>query len=328
MKKRLWLNAFLISPVIALYGIWPFYANHNLGILTIFLLFVGITTTSLFLWSIHIYFALKCPRLNNFWKFIISYALMATLKFSMEYLIPIDNLSDLSKENDFIFEVFISLLPNAIILILCNSIVTEHKRVRAEQELQELKFQNSEAQKQVLTQQLHPHFLFNALGVLKSLIATNQKSAQDYTLRLSHFLQYSIHSHKKSVVTLEKELQFVNDYISLQKVRFGEAFTSQIDIPVEVMGYRIPVFALQTLVENIFKHNNFTEKKPLSFSISYIHNNHNIVVRNRKKISQHVECNNTGLANLNSRYLLINERGIEIEETENEFIVTIPVIKP
>lgn len=324
MKKRLWQNALLISPVIGLYATGPFYSKHNLDTGTLILFFLSITLVSLMLWSVHIYLALKHAKLNNFWKFTISYSSILLLRLIFQFLIPIDEVPEFKETNKFVYNLFLSFVPNMVILVLCNSIVTEYKRATAEKEIQELKFQNSEAQKQVLTRQLHPHFLFNALSVLKSLISSNQKKAEEYTLRLTHFLQYSIHSHKEDVVALERELKFVIDYIALQKVRFGEAFIAEIQVPRDILKQKIPVFALQTLVENIFKHNNFTEKKPLVFTIQYKDNS--LVVSNRKNPANHVKRNNTGLVNLDSRYMLIANRHIKIDDSAEEFIVTIPTI--
>lgn len=326
MRRKLWINALLISPIAALYGVASFYVIHNASLKTCIFLFIFITGVALLLWSIHIYFALKHPTVNNFWRFIIACAVISGVRVVFQSFMPLDEVPIFVISNQYmLYGVFVSLLPNIIIMILCNSIVNGYKKAAAEREVQELRFQNSEAQKQVLTQQLQPHFLFNALSVLKSLISTNQQKAEEYILRLSHFLQYSIHSHREEVVDLERELEFVTDYVALQKVRFGNAFVSSIDIPIEVYKQRIPVFALQTLVENIFKHNHFTERRPLEFSIKY--SSDTLIVSNKRNPAIHVAQNHTGLTNLNSRYLLITNKEIEVIATVEEFIVVIPIIK-
>ena len=92
-------------------------------------------------------------------------------------------------------------------MVIVQAIVNGYKKVLSEKQIQELKWQNTEAQKQVLMQQLQPHFLFNALSTLKSLISENPKEAEIYTLQLSDFLRYTVQSKNQELVTLEKELQ-------------------------------------------------------------------------------------------------------------------------
>lgn len=217
-----------------------------------------------------------------------------------------------------------TVVVNTIILIICHSIALGKKRKEADSEIEQLKIEKLEAEKQVLMRQLQPHFLFNSLSVLKSLIQDDRTEAQNYTMKLSDFLRYSVQSQKSDVVTLAEELQFTKDYIELQKVRFDDSFTCIIEIPNFVFAQHIPVFALQTLVENAFKHNHFTTKKPLNIHISY--ENHAIVVSNNNLLNPISEKMETGLTNLNRRYELIVGKGIEVIETEEAFCVAIPLI--
>jgi LytS/YehU family sensor histidine kinase len=195
----------------------------------------------------------------------------------------------------------------------------------AEIENRELKFQNSEAQKQLLLRQLHPHFLFNALSVLKSLIKERPDTAEDYSLKLSDFLRYSAKASAQTLVTLREELEFTTGYIELQKVRFENTFSFSTLIPPEAMNFRVPVYAIQTLVENVFKHNYFTEKNPLKIEVSY--HNHKLTVVNNKVSIKFTERSGTGLVNLNQRHQLVTGKEIDIVETENSFSVTIHLME-
>jgi two-component system, LytTR family, sensor kinase len=224
--------------------------------------------------------------------------------------------------------VFTPLIPaiaiNTLILILSNSIILQFQKESAELEIERLKVNNLEAQKLILLQQLQPHFLFNALSTLKSLISENPTNAEDYTVRLSDFLRYSVQAKNNEVVSLAEELTFTNNYIQLQKVRFGDSFQCPIDIPEQYLSKKIPVYALQTLVENAIKHNSFTDKKPLLIRVS--------VERNRIKVSNNLlpktlqTPSGTGLENLNQRYKLITDKEIEIVKTETEFTLYIDLI--
>jgi two-component system, LytTR family, sensor kinase len=222
------------------------------------------------------------------------------------------------------YPLFSILAINTIILIICNAILTSEKNKQAELEIEQLKVNNLEAQKKVLLQQLHPHFLFNAMSVLKSLIKENPEEAENYSVKLSEFLRYSIQSHKKDMVTLEQELKFTNDYIDLQKVRFENSLICEQDIPLTAYEMQIPAFALQTLVENAIKHNSFTEKRPLRIKLLY--NKGTITVSNNKMLSKTVEANGTGLENLNQRYKIIVDKEIEITEDKDNFSVLIHLI--
>ncbi len=209
-------------------------------------------------------------------------------------------------------------------MVIIKAVVNGYKIAENEKQLQALKLQNTEAQKQVLMQQLQPHFLFNALSTLKSLITENPTQAEDYSLKLSDFLRYTVQSQNQELATLANELHFVTDYLNLQKIRFGAAFLSRIEVSELYLQKKIPVLALQVLVENIFKHNYFTEKKPLHFTITA--KDDLLVVWNEKTSIKLSEKNNTGLKNLNARYQLICNEGIEILNNENEFQVTIPLL--
>lgn len=225
----------------------------------------------------------------------------------------------------FVAYPIISILAiNTIILIIINSVSLRHEKEIAEIEIKNLKVSNLEAQRQVLLQQLHPHFLFNALSTLKSLITENPEEGENYVVKLSEFLRYSVQAHAKEVVSLSEELRFTQDYIDVQKMRFGEALHCEIAIPDEVLSKKIPVYALQTLIENAIKHNNFTEKKPLLINIGWEGNR--LKVSNNKQAKQLINPSGTGLTNLNKRYQIVANKDIEIINQDNEFIVFIHLL--
>ena len=141
---------------------------------------------------------------------------------------------------------------------------------------------------------------------------------------MSDFLRYSIKSYSYDVVSLEEELKFTNDYIELQKVRFQNAFSVTIAISEKMLYNKIPVYALQSLVENAIKHNAFTEKNPLHIKIEC--SNMLLKVSNNKLKKRAHENTGTGLINLNKRYQMITGKAIEIEDSKNEFCVNLNLI--
>ena len=329
MKRRLYIIAAITSPIISLYGSSPFYIFEKVTLLEFLTLNFGLSASIFISWLIQIYTLEKYPLLNHFWRFIITYLLSLFFRLviflvskALGIAIPPINIED----SHIAYPIFTSFAVNGVIMVIADSIVKSFKKNEAEKLVQELKLQNSEAQKQILMQQLHPHFLFNSLSVLKSLIRENPDDAEDYTIKLSEFLRYSVEAHKQEIISLEKELVFVKDYIELQKVRFDNAFQYEINIPSEALEYKVPVLALQTLVENIFKHNYFTEKNPIHFSIS-VHNDI-LTVTNQKVSIKLTERTSTGLENLKKRYELILGKSIEVINQENSFSVSIYLIKP
>lgn len=322
MKRRLHITALITSPIIALYGVSPFYIFQQISFQNFLFIACGTTISVYVVWLVHFFFESKFPNQNRVVRFFATYAVNIALRLVFVLLPATSKYTSADKYHA--FPIITSLVLNAIIMIIMDSIITGYKKSEVESQLQELKYQNIESQKQVLMQQLQPHFLFNALSVLKSLIKENAQQAEEYVTKLSDFLRYTVQSQNQQLVPVKKELQFVEDYIDLQKVRFGEAFSYEIEITEEIQRMEIPVLALQILVENIFKHNNFTDKKPLHFSVKG--KNGGINVWNEKTSVRQTERNNTGLSNLNARYMLICNKSVEVRDSENEFEVTIPLI--
>ena len=121
-----------------------------------------------------------------------------------------------------------------------------------------------------------------------------------------------------------EEMQFANNYLDLQKIRFENAFEFEIDLQEQLHVTQIPVFAIQVLLENAFKHNYFTEKRPLRLSIKK--EEEGIVVSNNIVSLKVTERAGTGLANLEKRYQFLTGKGIAIQQTDSSFQVTLPIV--
>jgi two-component system, LytTR family, sensor kinase len=317
----------------ALYGITPVYLFNEIPLFLLAFVGFGLMVNVFLYWLLNIWIFRFVSKKNKegLW-YLISYLLVIITHFGWGIIrkdMAPPFLAEMGvhiDKNIFIAYPLISILAiNTIILIMCNSILTSQKNKKAELEIEQLKVNNLEAQKQALLQQLHPHFLFNALSVLKSLIKENPDEAENYSVKLSEFLRYSIKVHKKDLVTLEQELKFTNDYIDLQKMRFGKSLVWQQHIPETAYEMQIPAFALQTLVENAIKHNSFTEKRPLYIRMEYKEGA--ITVSNNKMLLKTAETTGTGLENLNQRYKIIGNKEIEIIDGNEEFSVLVHLLK-
>ncbi|MFM2388369.1 MAG: hypothetical protein RL660_3126 [Bacteroidota bacterium] len=325
MKKRLYTIAAISAPIIAIYGSSPFYIFEKINLPTFLQLTFGLTLNVLLIFAINIYVVQRYQKLKPYWQFAITYCINICIRLAFLALDPILHIEEPSFALNYLsYPIITSFALTAIVQIIVRSIIIDHQKSEAEKQLQAMKLENTEAQKLVLMQQLQPHFLFNALSTLKSLIKTDASVAEAYVLKLSDFLRYSIQLNNEQTNSLDQEIQFAQDYIDLQKMRYGNAIEYTIDVPISQRQKHIPMLALQTLVENIFKHNQFTEKHKLHFSITCTEDA--LVVSNVKMPVKTSENNNTGLQNLDKRCMLICGKAITIEDTDSNFTVKIPLI--
>jgi len=221
---------------------------------------------------------------------------------------------------------FMAGVINTFVIFMMEFVILQVTKSRVEIENAQLKIDNAEAQNTQLMQYVQPHFIFNSLSVLKSLIRTNPPLAERYILRLSDFLRLSIASTQESLLNLQDELKMCKDYIEMQKMRFGEALNVILEIPANLLlTKRVPRFSLQLLLENAIKHNAFTKEMPLNIKIEkegdYLSVTNNIQEKEISGISL-----KSGLENLSKRYKVICEEDIIIEETKEYFKVYIKLL--
>jgi two-component system, LytTR family, sensor kinase len=220
---------------------------------------------------------------------------------------------------------------NFLILIMALGVSDYMKNIR-EKQLIELKNKsletaNLKAQLETLQHQLNPHFLFNSLNSLQSLMREDVPKSQLFVGNLSNVLRYSLETQQKSVVPFEKELQLLEAYFFLLKIRFGDKIILNKEDLQDVKGF-VPPLALQLLVENAVNHNEISTKHPLCIFIFFDKKNDTISVKNNLKPKRMpTQGAGLGLYNLNNRYELLIQKSIDITKDEQKFEVTIPVIK-
>src|SRR5690554_5962416 len=208
----------------------------------------------------------------------------------------------------------------ALVHLLHNFILLNHLKTQTELELSYLRSANAETTNQLLRQQVQPHFLFNALNVLKSLIKQNPKTAEAYLLRLSDFLRMSFSQNKKGVATVREEVKLCFDYLEMQKMRFGEALEYTFDVPDHYLDGILPFFSLQPLAENAIKHNELTDENPLYIRIN-VKDGVIKVENNLQRRSSVEDSTGNGLSNLSERYRLLSGEQIHIQDDGSLFSV-------
>jgi len=196
----------------------------------------------------------------------------------------------------------------------------------ARTQLINLQKENLQSQFDVLKQQVNPHFLFNSLNVLTSLIKLEPDLAEKFTEHLSKVYRYVLENKDNELVKLTTELDFLDAYIFLLNIRFMGKLVVNIRIPEEMRNCLVIPLAMQLLIENAIKHNAMSKKSPLVIDV-FIDENHFLnIINNLQEREAHMASTGVGLKNIQNRYLLLNNSAPEFEKTPTHFIARIPLI--
>ncbi|WP_234109463.1 2TM domain-containing protein [Chryseobacterium sp. R2A-55] len=206
------------------------------------------------------------------------------------------------------------------------SFMNEWKKAsRKEVVEQKLIAKSANAQFESLKNQLDPHFLFNSLNVLSSLIDENPNQAQRFTSSMSKIYRYVLEQKDKDLVTVEEELDFAKTYCDLLKTRFEDSVSFKFEVKDEVKKSFVVPLSLQLLLENSIKHNYATSAKPLSIRI--FSQSGNLIIENNLQAREQVkESAGIGLSNIVQRYSLMTKRNVFIEKSDDHFKVKIPIL--
>ena len=193
-------------------------------------------------------------------------------------------------------------------------------------ELEKHKTESANAQLQNLKNQLNPHFLFNNLSVLTSLVHKNQDKAAEFINELANVYRYVLDSKNSELVPLHEELDFINHYIYLQKIRFEDRISFEINIEENKNSYLIVPMCLQMVVENTIQHNEASQANPLKVKI-YTQDNF-LVIENKIKLrSDEVNSSKTGLKNIKLRYSFYTDEKVVVSNNGEIFKVILPLIQ-
>jgi LytS/YehU family sensor histidine kinase len=185
---------------------------------------------------------------------------------------------------------------------------------------------NAEAKYEVLKNQVNPHFLFNSLNTINSLITTDQQAAVHFVNNMSDVYRYALKSHELNSIPVQEELQFIAAYTEVLKGRYGNKMQIEVQVTPAHQQYRVPPMALQILVENAVKHNIASHNKPLHIRIYSNEVAGLVVTNNRQQRLQPEPSTGVGLQNLNQRCQYLSNQTLIIQQTESSFSVTIPLL--
>jgi len=194
------------------------------------------------------------------------------------------------------------------------------------QETEQVKNEALALKYKVLQDQINPHFLFNSLNVLDSLMDIDITKAKEFNRELSLFYRSVLHFKDQDIISLKEEIDFVKKYIYLQQIRFGDALQVDIIANNTVQGKVIPL-SIQALVENAIKHNEISKAHPLKIVIA-ISDAHELIVENNLQPKVVLEkTSKTGLRNLAGRYEFLTGKEMIITNNEKYFRVSLPLIQ-
>jgi two-component system, LytTR family, sensor kinase len=180
-----------------------------------------------------------------------------------------------------------------------------------------------EAKYEALKSQVNPHFLFNSLNSLVTLVEENEP-AVEYISNLSDFLRYMMKSNERQLVLVREEIEILKKYFRLQKLRFKENLIIEMDVDEKYYHYSTPPLVLQMLAENCLKHNIVSKEKPLTLSIhaypGWISMENNLQPKNEQ------ESTGQGLRNISERYRFFTTEQVKINQTNTTFRVSVPLL--
>lgn len=200
--------------------------------------------------------------------------------------------------------------------------IARQKEAQAEQ----LQREFAQVRLQALKSQVNPHFLFNSLSVLSSLVHVNAELSEQFIHHLAKAYRYILEQKETEMVTLKEELSFLDAYFFLLQIRFEQKIRLEKSIPPEAESLKLPPLTLQLLVENAVKHNKMSAQEPLVIRIAVAENT--LVVENNIRQREQAESSTgVGLENIRRRYAMLTEKKPAITQTNQQFRVQLPLLK-
>jgi tetratricopeptide (TPR) repeat protein len=213
-------------------------------------------------------------------------------------------------------------------IFLSRMLVFRRNSEKLERKTQELEKQQLVNEISLLKTQVNPHFLFNSLSILSSLVRVDPDLSEKFIDQLSRSYRYILEQKDQALVTLRTELNFIESYAFLLKIRFENKFNLNIDLPEEVLDkYKIAPLTLQLLVENAVKHNRMSLAEPLIVNVAMEEGSF-LVVKNKLQLrTTEYASTGVGLQNIMNRYALLTNRQVWVGEIDDQFVVKIPLLE-
>lgn len=281
---------------------------------------IAVSAMLYLLWMLLDYISKKAET-YRFLKSIIAATALLIIVYNIFLLTPLFQNKNLKWM--FVVRYFIAIIP---FLIIQYAFRANKKVAQLELEKQQIQTENYKVQLEALRTKADPHFLFNSLNTLRTMVRHNDPKSEQFILSLSDFYRQTLRYNESTLIKLIDEVKVLESYLFLMKNRNEEAIQISIHIAEELYEHQIPTLALQTVVENCFKHNMMTSKMPLDIDIKSVDNYIEIKNNVQPRITSS-SSSGYGLQNLKKRYELLNiENGVDIESTDDYFLVRLKLI--
>ena len=270
----------------------------------------------------------KNPKRMNRITFIVfmGYAIITGIMVPYSVDRFLWGMSGISVFYDVSAKAFITTVLSLIVFYFNITTLISNNWIKSIEKNEELKRENLLAKYEALKNQVNPHFLFNSLNTLSGVVEQKPELATNFIKKLSDIYRYVLDQNDKELVFLHDEMKFVEDYIFLSKMRFGEALIFNSNLSNNNTIQIVPL-GLQMLVENAIKHNIISDDMLLKIEIG-IEDDYVIVKNNiQQKNTIISDKEPIGLDNLKKRYAYLSSASVEVIESDSKFIVKLPIIE-
>lgn len=326
LRRQSIILALITAPLLAIMAATPIFilSGNDMGLLpTVWL--IG-TVACLLCWTVNIGLAWRWLEWQIF-RYAVSFLIVITIVVivRLSYIPP-----SFVQPIPIIISVLVAISVNVIVLILHELLHLRYTYSHTEKENAVLKIKQIEAQFQLLKNQLKPHFLFNALSTLKTLIKRQPQQAEVYLVQLADFLRASLVLDQKKQIPLQEDMQIALNYLQMQMVRFKDSIIIENRLPKQWdQTYYVPPFTVQLLIENAIKHTVFSPENPLRLTIALqaeTGGNWVEVTNNVAAKAQGEPSSKIGLANLSQHFALLGSQPLQIRQTDAFFSVAFQLI--
>lgn len=315
------------------------YVNGN-AIIWGYALFVNFLYVMLYTFSLHLsnayififfdkVYKRRAMSLKRFFtgfavSLLVSFIIVFLLRIFEDIIIEGESWGKFMAEEE-LSNYYVAMLITVVVTLLVHAFYF-YKRYQENRVKQEKIIAGTASAKfETLKNQIDPHFLFNSLNVLSSLIEEDPESAQRFTTSLSKVYRYVLEQRDKELVSVQEELAFAKTYMNLLKMRFENSIFFELPETLPETEAKVVPLSLQLLLENTIKHNIVSQQKPLKIKI-YEEEDYLIVQNDFRKKEVLGTRKGVGLQNIISRYAIITNRRVVVEQTENYFTVKLPIL--
>ena len=293
-----------------------------------FLFFISVSFIMVFLILLYNRKILSFSLKNKYIELILivlgSLIIAAVLSVGFVYIMAPENPNAKLMYNILRDSLVRDLTMTVVVLLVVQLLRSQYYQKTIAVENEALRSENILTRFEALKSQLDPHFLFNSLNTLQSLISIDTEKAEIYLQQLSSVLRHTLQN--KEVISLEEELKCVHAYCDMMQIRYGENLKFEFKIDEKYNNYCVLPLSLQSLIENSVKHNVISSKQPLVVTLAT--GDDSVSVSNPIQTkTKPEESNGIGLVNLSERYRLKWNKEVEITDDGNTFCVKLPLIK-